>query len=178
MPTSAFVGCNLPSLAHCIYQGLNINCSLIFLAVVEILARRAWGRGAAVQAPSPLHSIPKLISGARRRRQHILIRMTTPPLRRRWSITITDGRRWDQSTPQFLQRAPARLRQNESASHGLAWTFSCNGRVAYHMRVTQTFEDSQTMFTTARHAQYPSYRLELCLSPPAYDGTAGNVHKR
>jgi hypothetical protein len=41
--------------------------------------------------------------------------------------------------------------QNESASHVLlAWNFSCNGRVASHMRVTQTFEDSQTMFTAAR----------------------------
>jgi hypothetical protein len=81
-----------------------------------------------------------------------LTRMATLPLMRRWPIPVTDGRRRDQSTPQFFQRAPARaLRPNESASHGLAWTFSCNGRVAcYHMRVTQTFEESQTIFTTAR----------------------------
>jgi hypothetical protein len=44
-----------------------IDGSFSFFAVVEFLARRAWGRGE-VQALSPLHSIPKLIGEARRRR--------------------------------------------------------------------------------------------------------------
>jgi hypothetical protein len=69
--------------------------------------------------------------------------MITTPLRRRWPSIVADARRWNNSILQFLQRAPARLRQNESTSHGLTRTLSYNGRVAYHMRVTQTFEDSQ-----------------------------------
>jgi hypothetical protein len=59
---------------------------------------------------------PSRIAEARRKRQHILI---TTPLRRRWPTIVADARRWDHPVLQFLQRAPARLRQNESTSHGL-----------------------------------------------------------
>ena len=103
-------------------QGLIASWTLSFLAVVAIL----------VLQPLKLFAAPRrrpLIGTAvaRRRRQHILTMIATLPLRRRWSIPVTDGRRRDQSIRQLLQRAPARLRQNESASHGLAWMFSCNG---------------------------------------------------
>jgi hypothetical protein len=53
--------------------------SASLLAVVEFLARPAWGRWA-VKALSSLNPLPSRIAEARRRRPLVLI---TPPLRRR-----------------------------------------------------------------------------------------------